>query len=217
MFALTVLFLMAATSHDFWLKNLSSRAWKWLHILVYVAWAALILHVALGAMQSETSAAYPVMVLVGVALVGGLHWAAGFKQLVDARRARDHVSDGGWIDAGPPGDIPEDRARILEAANGRRIAVFRHDGTVSAIANRCAHQGGPIGEGKVVNGCVTCPWHGYQYRPDDGCSPPPYTERIPTHRVRLDGGRVLVEAEPQPLGTKLTRATIDGNDQPLER
>src|SRR5204862_4895935 len=53
--ALAILFLMAATSHDFWLKNLTAPVWKALHMSVYVAYALLVLHVALGVLQSETS------------------------------------------------------------------------------------------------------------------------------------------------------------------
>jgi hypothetical protein len=33
-----------------------------------------------------------------------------------------------------------------------------------------------LGEGKIVDGCITCPWHGYQYRPADGVAGP-FTER----------------------------------------
>jgi DMSO/TMAO reductase YedYZ heme-binding membrane subunit len=50
-FALVILFLMAATSHDFWLANLSAPVWKSLHMLVYVAYALLVLHVAFGVLQ----------------------------------------------------------------------------------------------------------------------------------------------------------------------
>jgi DMSO/TMAO reductase YedYZ heme-binding membrane subunit len=46
-FALVILLLMAATSHDFWLANLSAPVWKSLHMLVYGAHALLILHVTL--------------------------------------------------------------------------------------------------------------------------------------------------------------------------
>ena len=52
--ALGILFLMAATSHDFWLANLTAPVWKALHMLVYVAYGLLIAHVSLGALQSET-------------------------------------------------------------------------------------------------------------------------------------------------------------------
>src|SRR5215472_10253229 len=52
-FALIILFLMATTSHDFWLRNLSAPVWKRLHMLVYVAYALLVAHITLGALQSE--------------------------------------------------------------------------------------------------------------------------------------------------------------------
>src|SRR5215467_14356788 len=44
-FALVILFLMAATSHDFWLANLTAPVWKSLHMFVYVAYALLVLHI----------------------------------------------------------------------------------------------------------------------------------------------------------------------------
>src|SRR5258708_10368328 len=47
-FSLFILFLMAATSHDFWLANLSAPIWKSLHMLVYVAYGLLVLHVTFG-------------------------------------------------------------------------------------------------------------------------------------------------------------------------
>ncbi len=52
--ALLILFLMAATSHDFWLGNLSAPVWKSLHMMVYVAYGLLVLHVTLGVLQAET-------------------------------------------------------------------------------------------------------------------------------------------------------------------
>src|SRR5476651_999900 len=48
--ALLVLFLMAATSHDYWLAFLTPRIWKGLHMAVYVAYGLVAMHVALGAM-----------------------------------------------------------------------------------------------------------------------------------------------------------------------
>jgi sulfoxide reductase heme-binding subunit YedZ len=56
--ALMILFLMAATSHDFWLRNLTPPVWKTLHMLVYVAYALLVAHVTLGpaAVRDEPTA-----------------------------------------------------------------------------------------------------------------------------------------------------------------
>ena len=52
--ALIILFLMAASSHDFWLHNLSARVWKGLHMMVYLAYTLIILHVMLGVVQWKT-------------------------------------------------------------------------------------------------------------------------------------------------------------------
>jgi nitrite reductase/ring-hydroxylating ferredoxin subunit len=114
------------------------------------------------------------------------------------------------------GDIREKRARIV-TLGGERVAVFRYDGKVSAISNVCQHQNGPLGEGKIVDGCITCPWHGYQYLPASGASPPPFTEKVPTFRVRLDGDRVLVDPRPNPPGTHVEPACIDPALEPGPR
>jgi nitrite reductase/ring-hydroxylating ferredoxin subunit len=53
----------------------------------------------------------------------------------------------------------------------------------------------------VIDGCVTCPWHGYQYLPEKGQSPPPFTEKIATHAVRMHEGRLQVQAKPLAPGT----------------
>jgi sulfoxide reductase heme-binding subunit YedZ len=79
--------------------------------------------------------------------------------------------------------------------------VFRDGDHLHAVTNVCAHQGGPLGEGKILDGCITCPWHGYQFRAHDGCSPPPYTEKIATYELRVEGGRVRLNPTPNPPGT----------------
>jgi nitrite reductase/ring-hydroxylating ferredoxin subunit len=99
-----------------------------------------------------------------------------------------------------------DRARIVAARGHERIAVFRHKDGFSAVTNVCAHEGGPLGEGNVIDGCITCPWHGWQYKASDGCSPPPFTEKIATHAVRITRGRVEVSIVAQPPGTALPPA-----------
>src|SRR6516164_4341489 len=84
--ALLILFLMAATSHDFWLKNLSPSVWKSLHMLVYLAYGLLVLHVTLGALQSEDNSLYVVFAGTGLATVVGLHLAAGWRERLRDRQ-----------------------------------------------------------------------------------------------------------------------------------
>lgn len=210
--ALIILFLMAATSHDFWLKNLSAATWKRLHMLVYVAYALLVGHVALGALQNDRSIIAPGLMLAGVLTVTALHIFAGQREVrQDAGTPPIADEDQHWIDVGTPADIPDDRARTVCTPRGERIAVFKHAGAISAVTNICAHQGGPLGEGKVIDGCITCPWHGWQYRPQDGRSPPPFAEKIATYQVRIVGGatgRVQVNPTALPPGTPTTPARI---------
>lgn len=204
-FALVILALMAATSHDFWLANLSAPVWKSLHMLVYVAYALLVLHVAFGVLQAEVNPVYTVAVAIGLVAVVGLHIAAAFKE-----RMLDKSLDGGngFVDACAVAEIPEKRARIL-CLSGERVAIFKYDGKISAVSNVCQHQNGPLGEGKILDGCITCPWHGYQYLPDTGASPPPFAEKVPTFNVRVKNGRVLVHPKPNAAGVRAEPALID--------
>ncbi len=214
--ALAILFIMAATSHDFWLAVLSPRVWKGLHMAVYIAYGLLIMHVALGALQQERSPVLTALLAAGLATTVALHLATGLREHRRDRRPDPLLpatsSAPALLDAGPAGDIPLDRARVICAPGGERIAVFRYtqDGRarVCAVANVCAHQQGPLGEGKVIDGCLTCPWHGYQYHPATGCSPPPFTEKVATYRVTLRGEHVLVDPAALPPGTPAPPAEV---------
>lgn len=203
--ALLTMFLMAATSHDFWNANLGPGLWKAIHMAVYIAYGLLIAHVALGAIQYEKSPVYIALIVAAAVLVAGLHLFSGIKSAGTGRAAS---VGSGWIEAGPVGDIPEDRALILSPDTGERIAVFWYDGKVAAVSNVCRHQGGPLGEGRIVDGCITCPWHGFQYRPEDGCSPPPFTEKIATYETRIENGVVLVNPDAKPPGTAVAPSSI---------
>jgi nitrite reductase/ring-hydroxylating ferredoxin subunit/DMSO/TMAO reductase YedYZ heme-binding membrane subunit len=212
-FALVILFLMAATSHDFWLANLTAPVWKSLHMLVYLAYALLVLHVAFGALQGEGSPVYVGTVALGLITVLSLHIAAARKETPldeDRRVQATRSTDEEFVDACAVADIPENRARIV-CLSGERVAIFKYAGKISAVSNVCQHQNGPLGEGKIVFGCITCPWHGYQYQPDTGASPPPFVEKVPTFNVRIRNGRVLVHPNPNPAGTRAEPALIESS------
>jgi nitrite reductase/ring-hydroxylating ferredoxin subunit/DMSO/TMAO reductase YedYZ heme-binding membrane subunit len=204
--ALLVLFLMAATSHDFWLANLTAPAWKALHMMVYVAYGLLVMHVTLGVLQAETSPWLAGTLGVGMVWVLGLHLVAGFRERRTDREAGGGEVEG-FVDVCGIDEIEEKRARVV-GLSGERIAVFRYDGKISAVSNVCQHQNGPLGEGKIVDGCITCPWHGFQYEPETGASPPPFTEKVPTFNVRVREGRVLVDPRPNRPGTCAEPALI---------
>ncbi len=204
-FALLILFVMAATSHDYWNANLGAPLWKALHMGVYLAYGLLVVHVALGAMQDASTGLLPAMPGLSVVLVGGLHLAAAFK----SRTADREISTGGnrinenWINLGSWRDIENNSAITVAVANDERVAVFRYEGNkLAAVANVCKHQNGPLGEGRVIDGCITCPWHGFQYRPEDGRAPAPFEERIATYLLKLEGENILLNSEALPEGSE---------------
>lgn len=204
--ALLILFLMAATSHDFWLKTLSPRVWKTLHMSVYGAYGLIVMHVALGILQQETSPVYAGLAGVGLFIIVGLHLLASFIGETRNGPATSPVSDG-YVAVCNVKDIPENRAKTV-LLNGENIAVFRYGNKVSAVSNLCRHQNGPLGEGKIIDGCITCPWHGYQYLPENGQSPPPFKEKLETYAVRCIDNVVWVNPNPHPPGTAQTPALI---------
>jgi nitrite reductase/ring-hydroxylating ferredoxin subunit/DMSO/TMAO reductase YedYZ heme-binding membrane subunit len=223
-FALVIVLLMAATSHDFWLANLSAPVWKSLHMLVYVAYALLVGHVTFGILQSEISPVYVSAVAVGFVIVLVLHMVAAIRELpldrdiapkskIKNQKSKMSSAPDGFVDVCSLDDIPENRARIV-CRTGERVAIFKYDGKISAVSNVCQHQNGPLGEGKIVDGCITCPWHGYQYLPDTGASPPPFVEKVPTFNVRVLNGRVLLHPKPNPPGVRAEPALIANPQRP---
>ncbi|GAB3642540.1 Rieske 2Fe-2S domain-containing protein [Spirosoma arcticum] len=197
--ALLILFVMAATSHDFWLKNLSPHVWKALHIGVYIAYGLIVMHVALGILQQETSLVYAGLLGAGLFTITGLHLTAAFVGNRHELHPTNTETDG-FVAVCDVEDIAENRAKTL-LIDGQNIALFRYEGKLSAVSNLCRHQNGPLGEGKIIDGCITCPWHGYQYLPENGHAPPPFTEKLETYAVRCVGTTVWVNPQPNPPGT----------------
>src|SRR6201984_2292166 len=110
--ALIILFLMAATSHDFWLRNLTPPVWKTLHMLVYVAYAMLVAHVTLGLLQSETSALLAVGTGVGLLTVIALHVAAARREAKVDWQTFVPATEG-FVNACAVNGIPEKCATVV--------------------------------------------------------------------------------------------------------
>ena len=191
---LVVLFVMAAISHDFWLANLTAPVWKAIHMSVYVGYAALVGHVLLGALQTNRNPWLAVLVLVGALTLLTLHLLSGWKEW---RTDTNDLNQAGetWVDVGSIQDIADGAAKVV-MLSGERVAVFRRGASVFALSNVCQHQNGPLGEGRIVNGCAVCPWHGYEYELETGASPPPFHESVPTFPIQLKAGRILISPVP---------------------
>ena len=202
--ALLLLKILSATSHDFWLAFLSAPVWKTLHLLIYPAYALVVAHVALGYFQDSRNPMFGVLFIASALSVAGLHLAA----LVKERKAT--ASDINWVKACRPEDIQDKRAAIVTLSKDERVAIFRTGTAFSAVSNACAHQGGPLGEGKIVYGCVTCPWHGFSYKARNGRSPAPFTEMIPTYNMKLEDGILYIDAQANQPGTDVEPIIFKG-------
>ncbi|MEO0337771.1 MAG: Rieske 2Fe-2S domain-containing protein [Bacteroidota bacterium] len=205
--ALVILFIMAATSHDFWLKNLSPKLWKRLHMGVYIAYGLIVAHVALGALQYEEHPLYWIILIGGFLGISTLHITAGWKTFQQLQGDKKKLEQAGFYEIANINDLTEKCGKPF-FINGQNIAIFKYDGKVSAVNNICRHQMGPLGEGKIIDGCITCPWHGYQYLPENGQSPPPFTEKLETYAVKVVGDMIWVNPDPKPEGTFVEPAKI---------
>ena len=205
-FALVIFFLMAITSHDFWLHNLSPKVWKTLHMFVYAAYFLIVMHVLLGVIQYETNPVFIIILVTGTASLITLHLIAGSRE-VKKDNIKFALQKEGFTRVCDVNDIEEDRAKMF-CIDKERIAVYKTNGKLFAVNNVCKHQNGPLGEGKVIDGCITCPWHGYQYLPNNGQSPPPFKEKVSTYDVKLDGTKVWINPKPYPEGTERPGAMI---------
>ncbi len=198
-FALLIFAAMAFTSHDFWLSFLSPKFWKAMHMLVYIAYALVIMHVALGIIQFEKSPVLVVLLLTGLLIISTVHLLASFKENKIDYTNQELLNEN-WQYVCTVEEIKDDHAKMA-IINKERIAVFKYDGKLSAVHNVCKHQMGPLGEGRVVDGCITCPWHGYQYQPEDGCAPAPFKEKLHTYPLQLIGNKIYISTKAMPEGT----------------
>jgi len=68
---------------------------------------------------------------------------------------------GSWFKIGKLSDIPKRGSRCVKNGD-MTIALFRNaDDKVFALEDKCPHKNGPLSQGIVHAGCVTCPLHNW--------------------------------------------------------
>lgn len=97
-----------------------------------------------------------------------------------------------WFEIGDLSDIPLRGARRVQAG-GIRIAVFRtHDNQVYALEDSCPHKQGPLSQGIIHDGCVTCPLHNWVISLESGKACGADEGQVRTFRVKLEGQRISI-------------------------
>jgi nitrite reductase (NADH) small subunit len=78
---------------------------------------------------------------------------------------------------------------------GRALCIVNLDGEIYAMDNICPHWGGPLGQGKIENGRLKCPWHGWEFDPKTGKTPRRNNVIVSTYKVEIEGESVFVKLE----------------------
>ncbi|MBL8798590.1 MAG: nitrite reductase small subunit NirD [Planctomycetia bacterium] len=79
------------------------------------------------------------------------------------------------------------------AIGTKLIAVFRDNGQFYAIDDMCPHMGASLSGGYVAKGIVTCPWHAWRFRLNDGAWADNPRLKISCYAVRVEGDDVQVQ------------------------
>ncbi len=96
-----------------------------------------------------------------------------------------------WLDLGPIEEFPEGRP-VLRKASGQRFACVRAGDGVSAIDDRCPHQGYPLSQGSCKDGVLTCEWHNWKFDLASGeCTFG--GEAVRRYPTRVEDGRVHLD------------------------
>ena len=92
-------------------------------------------------------------------------------------------------------EIPSGTGRTVEV-EGIWVAVFNVDGAFYAIDNTCPHAGGPLGEGKLCETEVECPWHGWKFNVVTGERFGNPNFQVTCCEVRIQGDEVQIAIPP---------------------
>jgi len=88
-----------------------------------------------------------------------------------------------WTKVCESHQLPEGQSMEM-VFQGEVIALYRHSGILYAIDGICMHQGGPLARGRVFDGTVVCPWHGWQYELATGNHAPTCKPMLKTYKIQ---------------------------------
>lgn len=95
------------------------------------------------------------------------------------------------------GDVRSGEGKLVRPMagqlRGKPIALFNDNGTFYAVNFVCPHAGGPMSEGTIARGIVTCPYHAWSWHAETG-HPSAALDGHPltVYQVRLEGDQVLI-------------------------
>lgn len=136
--------------------------------------------------------------MVGSALGYGLTLGSGylggalvFGAATGVDRSGDRLAGDHWTPVLPAAALDGQPRRV--EVNGVGVVLYRNDGQVLAVGERCPHLGAPMGDGWIDRDRIVCPWHGSRFACESGeVLRGPATAALPSYPARIRDGLVEV-------------------------
>ncbi len=104
---------------------------------------------------------------------------------------RPTPTDSPWHRVGPLNELAQRELCTVTIA-GKALALTCKDGKFGAIAGRCLHVGGPLGEGKLTGENIVCPWHGWSFNRCNGQSGKGYPIAVAAYELKEEDGALWI-------------------------
>ncbi len=165
-----------------------------LHALLNVG--ALALYVASLAFRTQHKrGAGQGLALLGYAVMSASAYLGGdlvFAEQVGVDHSAEQTVPKDFVSVLPQAQLAEGELKLVHVGDTRVLLACRN-GQIYALAEVCAHLGGPLSEGKLEGDSVICPWHASQFALKDGRvlkGPSAFDE--PCFETRVQDGQIQV-------------------------
>jgi nitrite reductase/ring-hydroxylating ferredoxin subunit/uncharacterized membrane protein len=129
----------------------------------------------------------------GVLMFGGfLGGHLSFGNAVNVNKTAGRTGPREWTPVMAESELADGEHRKVDAGKVS-VLLYRSGAGILALDSVCSHMGGPLEEGTIADGCVTCPWHGSTFRLGDGhIVRGPATTPQPSYEARVNDGQIEV-------------------------
>jgi nitrite reductase/ring-hydroxylating ferredoxin subunit/uncharacterized membrane protein len=147
-----------------------------------------------------------VLALAGATALSVGGWLGGhlvYARGVGVDTTAFEVAEDDWLDTVAEAELADGQP-VLAHAGDVAVVLLRQGEQIFALDDRCTHRGGPLHEGTVADGCISCPWHGSRFRVDTGevaAGPATRPQRSWQVRTRYGAVQVRIPAEAGSLRT----------------
>jgi nitrite reductase/ring-hydroxylating ferredoxin subunit len=144
------------------------------------------------------------LALAGLCAVGAAGAVGGhlaYRQTAGANHAEavPHLVPPGWQPVGRVEEFGRGTVERRLVGDVPVAVVHTDDGALRVLADRCSHEGGPLSQGRIEDGCLVCPWHGSSFRLENGWNRTgPATAPQPVFDTRVDDGLLHVRLRTPP-------------------